>query len=67
MKTLRKYDPKEYWKILNTGKSTKQPDIEFKERLINTNDDKFIPLPVIVKEALATVLTNKLYVFEIGK
>jgi hypothetical protein len=20
-----------YWKILNTGKSTKQPDIEFKE------------------------------------
>ena len=32
MKTLRKNDPKEYWKILNTGKSTlKQPDIEFKE------------------------------------
>ena len=31
MKTLRKYDPKEYWKILDTGKSTKQPDIEFKE------------------------------------
>jgi hypothetical protein len=28
MKTLRKNDPKEYWKILNTGKSTKQPDIE---------------------------------------
>jgi hypothetical protein len=25
MKTLRKNDPKEYWKILNTGKSTKQP------------------------------------------
>jgi hypothetical protein len=22
MKTLRKNDPKEYWKILNTGKST---------------------------------------------
>jgi hypothetical protein len=33
MKTLRKNDPKEYWKILNTGKSTKQPDIEFKELL----------------------------------
>jgi hypothetical protein len=31
MQTLRKYDPKEYWKILNTGKSTKQHDIEFKE------------------------------------
>ena len=31
MKTLRKNYPKEYWKILNTGKSTKQPDIEFKE------------------------------------
>jgi hypothetical protein len=31
MKTLRKNDPKEYWKILNTGKSTKQSDIEFKE------------------------------------
>jgi hypothetical protein len=31
MKTLRKNDPKEYWKILNIGKSTKQPDIEFKE------------------------------------
>jgi hypothetical protein len=31
MKTLRKNDPKEYWKILNTGKSTKHPDIEFKE------------------------------------
>jgi hypothetical protein len=31
MKPLRKHDPKEYWKILNTGKSTKQPDIEFKE------------------------------------
>ena len=31
MKTLRKNDPKEYWKILNSGKSTKQPDIEFKE------------------------------------
>jgi predicted nucleotidyltransferase len=31
MKTLRKNYPKEYWTILNTGKSTKQPDIEFKE------------------------------------
>ena len=31
MKTLRKNDPEEYWKILKTGKSTKQPDIEFKE------------------------------------
>ena len=31
MKSLRKNNPKEYWKILNTGKSTKQPDIEFKE------------------------------------
>ena len=31
MKTLRKHYPKEYWKILNTGKSTKQHDIEFKE------------------------------------
>jgi hypothetical protein len=29
--TLRKNYPKEYWKILNTVKSTKQPDIEFKE------------------------------------
>jgi hypothetical protein len=31
MKTLRKNDPEEYWKMLKTGKSTKQPDIEFKE------------------------------------
>jgi hypothetical protein len=31
MKTLRKNDPKEYWKILNTAKSTKPTDIEFKE------------------------------------
>jgi hypothetical protein len=31
MKSLRKNNPKEYWKILNTGKSNKQPDIEFKE------------------------------------
>jgi hypothetical protein len=26
-KTLRKNDPKEYWKILNTVKSTKGPTI----------------------------------------
>ena len=31
MKTLRKNYPKEYWTILKTEKSTKQPDIEFKE------------------------------------
>ena len=31
MRTLRKNDPEKYWNILKTGKSTKQPDIEFKE------------------------------------
>ena len=31
MKTLRKNDPDEYWKIFKTGKSTKQPDIALKE------------------------------------
>jgi hypothetical protein len=38
MKTLRKNDPEEYWKILKTGKSTKQPDIEFKEQLFTFSD-----------------------------